>query len=129
MSHLLMVWVFLIEMVKTSLLGRMDSFSPVFTSELNCGNYFSALEMLSEQLTGERQKQSNKSLTFLLVTKLLAIIVKKAGIVVEVQNVISEAGKHRCSLKDGVKLAFVTFMFTFKKDQLSYFKFQVQSLC
>lgn len=52
----------------------------------------------------------------------------------EVQNMISKVDLVLCSRNDGFKLKLqsLTFIFKFKKEkknQLSEFKFQVQSLC
>jgi len=52
--------------------GGMDSFSPVFVSDIKCGKEFSALEMLSNAINSGRQKQREKSLKLLLVTKILS---------------------------------------------------------
>lgn len=71
--------------------GRMDSFSPVFVSDLKRGNYFSALEMLSNAINrGRAETEKKKVLNFFQLQKFFANVLNAVGITAEVQNVISK---------------------------------------
>lgn len=115
--------------------GRMDSFSPVFVSDLKRGNYFSALEMLSNAINrGRAETEKKKSLKFLLVTKILRKCSECSRYYGRSTECDFQSGYGFCSRNDGFKLKIQswTFIFKFRKEkknnQLSDFILQVHSL-
>lgn len=92
--------------------------------------------MLSKAINwGRVETEEKKVLNVFRLQKFLAIVLNTVQIMAEVQNMISKVDLVLCSRNDGFKLKLqsLTFIFKFKKkkkkNQLSEFKFQVQSLC